>query len=190
MKEKDRKRLSEMVAAGESTSTIVAIFKVFGYTEEEVLSEIPDVEPVVHTKDAPLHKPLALLKRTVGKKGKAEMLIMLFLFLCLILFSAYFAMPFLPQAAGDGGQLWDIRVLESKCTHNVTTLTLQNADNPPLPPTQFRVVEVNATCNPIIALSTVWAKSTVTCKGTFKDGLTYTVSSNRSKDDWFTCRYQ
>ena len=191
MKEEDRRRLSDMMAHGESKQAIVAFFKVMGYSEQEVLSELQDAEPGVHIDSQPTEKKLPVFRVKTGKKPRVERLVAVILLVCMLAFVAYYAMPFLPEQETEVAPTrWQAQVVESSCSAAEATLILQNVETLPLPPTAFWIKENNANCTPRIELDAVWSKATVKCVGNFKDNETYTVASNRTKNDWFTCHYQ
>ncbi|MFC2174480.1 hypothetical protein ACFLQ2_01285 [archaeon] len=192
MKSEDRKRLSDMLAHGEDAHAIVAFFKVMGYKEKEVMDELTSAEPGTHVEAEPQDREVQVFKIDTGKKKKAEDKVMRVLLVCFALFALYMLYPYLPsdEVIIDEDTQWLIGITDADCFPESAKLTIQNVQMPELPATQFRVKENNASCEPIIALNTVFAKTEVTCTGKFADNETYTVVSNHTIEEWFTCRHQ
>ena len=193
MKEKDRKRLVNMVTHGEGTSTVVAFFKVMGYTEDEVLVEIGKVEqpkPKLHDEDLSGAKdPMGVRIKTSRKKGAQKMVAML-LFVCFIGLVAYYALPYLPAEEEPAQKKWEVIVTDVTCSPGSATLRVQNAETPHVPLTHFWVLETNTTCEPPVMLYALWDQVSIGCGGEFENNRTYTLTSNQTSKTWFTCRYQ
>ncbi|MCD6523255.1 MAG: hypothetical protein J7K68_05970 [Candidatus Diapherotrites archaeon] len=193
MDPKDRKRIVDMKIRGEPDEKIIKIFRVLGYSRNEIKEEILNAEETI--KNMPKKKKEEIPQRDivipmVKRRRFHTSLPMVILIICLvgIIISvvAWFG-PTAWQALQDISKptvKWGIAVRVISCSNNEVVLGIKNMEGTTLPESEFSVD--GATCTPKVTIYPGWEKQIV-CVGNFEKGKTYVVTSENTLPDGFKC---